>query len=179
MAGFFLLVPVHSTPGGHSSGRRRITAAEQNGKLVGLKPLGGCRTLWPPRKPPLREPLLTQPEALTVVDQDLDRFAALIAEDENTSTERIFAERLATDTGQTIDTFAKIGRLDSHPDSHLGSYLDHLQPLRKTPATALSSDGPTPRICIRTVAPQPSAQSSTHSTAPGFIAAGKSSMNSG
>ena len=45
------------------------------------------------------QPILAQPETLTIVDQDLDRFAAFIAENENASTERITVKRLATNTG--------------------------------------------------------------------------------
>lgn len=65
---------------------------------MGLKNAARCRTLRPPWELTLREPLLTQPETLTIIDQYLDRLAAFIAENKNASTERIAAKRLATYT---------------------------------------------------------------------------------
>ena len=77
-------------------GRRR-TAAQQAGELQTpwLAPKHSVATMgidpWTAAS--------AQPETPTIVDQNLDRFAAFIAEDENASSERITVERLATNTG--------------------------------------------------------------------------------
>jgi hypothetical protein len=78
----------------------RIAAGQQNSQLVSSKRHGWRRnTLWPQWESTLGQPLLAEPETLTIVDQDLDRFVAFMAVNENASVEGITVKRLATNTG--------------------------------------------------------------------------------
>ncbi len=177
---FFLTAPhppdARAGPLGPPPGCHRTAGPQAGGPPGSGSPLSALR---PPRETTLRQPLLAQPEALTIIDQDLDRLAAAVAEYENASAEGIAAKRHTTQTRQPIDPLAKIRRLNGQPNPHLGCNLDHAWPPRNPPAREASSDRPAPMTCIRTVAPLPSAHSIVHSTQPGGIAPGTSSMKSG
>jgi len=88
-------------------------------------------------------------------------------------------KRHTTQTRQTVDPLTKIGRLNHHPNPHLGCDLDHAWPLRNTLAREAKSDRPAPLICIRTVVPLLSAHSIVHSMEPEDITLGRRSMKSG
>jgi hypothetical protein len=65
---FFSPAHIHPTPGPDPLSRCRITAGQQDRKLVGLQGFGRRGgALRPPREPPLREPLLAQPKALPII----------------------------------------------------------------------------------------------------------------
>ncbi len=69
--------------------RIRVAGHQQHLCLMGFQHPRGLVAARPPRKTPVREPLLRQPEPLPVIDQDTDRRAAPAAEEKQASRERI------------------------------------------------------------------------------------------
>src|SRR6185312_6257069 len=71
---------------------------------------GACRfrTSGPPLEPALRQSLRREPEALSVIRQQLYGGAASAAEDEQTAGKRIGIELLAAQLRQRIDPFPAV-----------------------------------------------------------------------
>jgi hypothetical protein len=84
-----------------------------------------ARGLWPPREAAFREALEAQPEALTIVDQELECGASAVAKQEYSSGERVTVETVAAERGERVDAFAEIDRLISEHDGKLWGKLDH------------------------------------------------------
>lgn len=68
---------------------------------------------------------MTQPEALSVIDQNLHGRGPAVAKDEQGAFERILSQLLTAESGKTVNALAEIGRLNSHQYPHMGSQLDH------------------------------------------------------
>ena len=66
-----------------------------------------------------------QPEALTIVDQELECGASAVAKQEYSSGERVTVETVAAERGERVDAFAEIDRLISEHDGKLWGKLDH------------------------------------------------------
>ena len=98
-----------------------------SGQLVGA----AGRVCRPPREVTLGETLVTEPKALAVVHQYLQRRPLAIAEDEHGAGEGIVLEGFLAQPRQAIDAAAKIGRLDGHQDLHLWRDLEHHRALQK------------------------------------------------
>jgi len=80
---------------------------------------------WPPGEMTLREALETQPEALTIVDQKLESGRAAVAEQKDSSGERVLVEVVAAQRGEPINALTEIDRLISKHDPDLRRELDH------------------------------------------------------
>ena len=83
-----------------------------------------CRA-WPPRQMPFREALEAQPEALPIVDQQLDGGRAAVAEEKDGAGERVSVELVAAACGERINSLAEIHRFISEHDGELWRQLDH------------------------------------------------------
>src|SRR5688500_13973841 len=76
-------------------------------------------------KAPGRQTLLTEPKALTIVCQKLDRRGLTIAEHKDRARERISCKRLTASATQPINPRAEIDRFDGNQDACLCGDLDH------------------------------------------------------
>src|SRR3990172_4148564 len=131
--------------------------------------------LWPSEKPPLRQPLLAQPIALPVVDQNLYRRGAPVTEYEQVPTERILGKRLAAHPGQPVDALAEIHRLYRQQDSHLRCDLHHCGRLHSPRSVWRSCPTPAPfNLIVMRVPRGPSFTFTLHSLRPATAAAGSS-----
>src|SRR6266852_5573517 len=92
-------------------GLLRIAIPQQDQQLACGEPGAGLRALRPPREPTLREALRTQPEALAIIEQNLEGGSRAVAEDIQGAAERIVTEHLAAHGREPIDALAKIDGL--------------------------------------------------------------------
>src|SRR5262245_61963003 len=111
---------------------------EQDQQLACGEPRAGVRALRPPGETALREALRTEPEALAVIAQELERGPGAIAKDEDRATERMLLEHLATRGRQAINPFAEIDGLRRQQDTRLRAELEHQGVSKKTRTTASS-----------------------------------------
>ena len=79
----------------------------------------------PPGKVPARKSFEAQPEALSIIDEQLQCGASSVAKQEHSSRERVTVEAVAAQRGKRINTFAKIYGVVSQHDSELRRELDH------------------------------------------------------
>src|SRR4030042_123703 len=129
----------------------------------------------PPSKAPLAQPFLTKPKPLRVIRQYFDGRASLVAKNKEITREGVRLQNLPAYPGQTIDTPAKVYRLDCQPDLHLRSHLDHRPCLQKARLSSTGSNSlETPLIDILIVAPFGASISTRHSE--GTIGAPRSSF---
>lgn len=68
---------------------------------------------------------MAEPEPIAVVAKDTQSGSGSVAENEESSTERISIEHLAADARQTINAFTKVYRLCACKDAHLRADLNH------------------------------------------------------
>src|SRR5438105_2082465 len=133
----------HGTPVGSRTRSRRVTGREQHRQLMRSQALGAaCRSRGPPREAALGKPLVTKPESLAIVGEQLQRRPFAIAEHEHRTDEWILTKGFLAKPRQAINASAKIGRLDSHQDLHLRRNLKHhsaLQNLRARTSTSTAS----------------------------------------
>jgi hypothetical protein len=124
--------------------------------------------------------VLAEPEALAVIEKNLDGGSLAIAEDKCAAGHRILLELDSADRGQAIDSPAEIDGLCCHEDLHGGARLDH--DTTSVPHSARSTSGSRavagPFRATWTLRPEGSATSTTHSPAVGS-GMGVSSMKSG
>ena len=66
-----------------------------------------------------------QPEALPIIDEQLQCGASSVAKQEHSSRERVTVEAITAQRGKRINTFAKIDWLISKHDLELWGKLDH------------------------------------------------------
>src|SRR6266511_65765 len=121
--------------------RTRIPIPQQQLQLVCLQAtdilIGG---VGPPAKAFVRKPLLAQPKPLPVIDQQFERTAAPVPEDEQRTLQGIAQKDLATQAHQPVDTLAKVRRLYREQNPHVRSDLDHRGCLQKASARARSAE---------------------------------------
>src|SRR5690606_39002542 len=104
----------------------RITTGQEDLKLVGEQLVLHCAFApRPVSEVSFRPSLLTEPEALPVVRQDLHRRRTPIAEHEHRTRERILAKQLATHSCEPVDAAPKICWLHRDQQSHLRRDLYH------------------------------------------------------
>ncbi len=84
-----------------------------------------ARCLWPPRQMPFRETLGAEPEALTIVDQQLEGCASAVAKEKERTGERIVVEAVAAQCGERIDALTEINRVVGEHNLELRRQLDH------------------------------------------------------
>src|SRR5262249_39214838 len=96
-------------PVGECTRSRRVARGEQDRELMGGQalrtPLCGR---GPPRKAALREPLVAEPEALAIVQEQLQRRPLAIAEDEDRADEGVVLEGFLAESRQAVDPSAKV-----------------------------------------------------------------------
>ena len=85
-------------------------------------------------KAPFRETFQAKPEALAVINKQLERRAGAITEDEKCSGERVLIESVFAECGERVDAFAKIDGLVSEQDIELGDKLNHRRQERRKSA---------------------------------------------
>ena len=122
-------------------GLRWMAIPEQDRSLACGETGAGVCTLGPPGEASLWEALGTQPEALTIIAQELEGGASAIAEDEDRAAERLLREHPATHGCEAIDPFAAIDRLGRQQDSCLGGELKHQSVSKKVRINATSGGG--------------------------------------
>src|ERR1035441_1575150 len=105
----------------------RVTAHQQYLQLMGLQ-LMDRAVRRPIGKAALRQALVTDPKALTVVRQNLHGGAPSIAENEQPATEGIGMKMRTAHPRQTIDAGAKVDARHGHQDAHLRRELNHAAP---------------------------------------------------
>ena len=127
------LAPILGHPG-----LLRIPIPEQDQQLACGELCAGVHTLRPPREAALREALRTEPEALAVIAQELERGPGAIAKDEDRATERMLQERPATHGRQAINPFAEIDGLRRQQDTRLRAELEPQGVSKKARTTASS-----------------------------------------
>ena len=79
----------------------------------------------PPGEVPARKSFEAQPEALPIIDEQLQCGASSVAKQEHSSRERVTVEAITAQRGERINTFAKIDWLISKHDLELWGKLDH------------------------------------------------------
>jgi hypothetical protein len=84
-----------------------------------------ARGLRPPREATFREALETQPEALPIVDQELECGASPVAKQKDCTGERVTVETIAAERGERINAFAEIYGVVGEHDGKLWRELDH------------------------------------------------------
>lgn len=67
----------------------------------------------------LGEALGAEPKTLAIVSQEFERPAGTIAKNVDRAAQRIFAQRLATQRGQPVDSLAEIDGLHGEKDAAL------------------------------------------------------------
>src|ERR1035441_10956698 len=85
---------------------------------------GRLAAAGPPAEAPLREPLLAEPKALAVIQEDLKGSTTAVREYEQRAGKRVEVKSLTANLHQPVNAFAKIHRLDRPPRSHLRGELD-------------------------------------------------------
>src|SRR5438874_3315140 len=127
----------HRPPHRRGGNLRRISVPQQQMQLMRIQPAGGPIAAGrPPGEAPARKAFLRQPKSLTVIDQQLERPPAAIAEHDQSPAHRIGSQGLTTQPGQTVDAFAEIHWLDRQQQAHLGCDLDHGWRLQNASAKA-------------------------------------------
>lgn len=141
---------------------RRITAKQQHLQLMCLQRCrNGPRCRGPPPETPIRQTFLAQPEALPIVDQQLQGFPPTAAENKYRAAQRVRGEAIAADLRKSVNTTAEIYGLHRDQHTHLRRYLDHSERrpnAAKTPATSIAIPAPSRTVSRR---PLPSATSTT------------------
>ena len=74
-------------------------------------------TLRPPAKPPLRQTLLAEPEALTIESETSQGLASLARKNKERSGHWIGVELLPTEGRKTIDAFTKVHRSERRSEN--------------------------------------------------------------
>ena len=90
-----------------------VARHQQHLQLAGLQGVALLVTRRPPGEPAGGQPLVAHPEALAVVDEDLDRRAAPVAEDEQRPAEGVGLQQLPAVTDQTVDAGRRDERIRS------------------------------------------------------------------
>ena len=96
--------------------------------------------IGPPAKCPLGQSFMTKPEPLAIVGQYPDGRLSSVSENKDRARKGIHVQELPADTGQTVNPFAKVNRLDSQKNPHLRRELDHDQ----NPCSSSPRDGRAP-----------------------------------
>jgi hypothetical protein len=84
------------------------------------------RRFRPPREMTFREPLEAQPEALSIIDEELQSSAASVAKQKDSAGERVTTKVVATQRGKGINALAEVNRLICEHDGELWRELDHV-----------------------------------------------------
>ncbi len=79
----------------------------------------------PPGEVPARESLEAQPEALTIIDEQLECSAAPVAKQKHRPRKRIVVKAVTAKRGERINAFAEIDWLVREHDLELWRQLDH------------------------------------------------------
>src|SRR5262249_18632180 len=117
----------------------------------------------PPRKTALRNLLLADPKSLAIEHRDFQRCRLAIAEDKDRSAEWVVLQRFLAEARQSVDSPAKISRLEGHQDLHRRRDLEHHRAFQKLRDSASISAASYPPKCTRMTAPPPLSSSSRHS----------------
>ncbi len=118
---------------------------------MGVQPEGGwSRIGWPPAKSPFGKAFLTQPVALPVIHEELQRLASPTRKDHQGTRHRVDLKLLPAHLRQAVYPLAKVHRLDCQPNPHLRGDLDHCPDLQNasTKPTKSSPSLPSQRIVI-------------------------------
>jgi hypothetical protein len=99
----------------------RVSIPEHELKLPGCKLALwlAVQSLEPPLKATATEPLLAQPEAVAVVNQNFDCGRSAVAKYKGATTEWILSQHLPAESSEPIDAPAEINRIDRDQDAHL------------------------------------------------------------
>ena len=118
----------HGSPEGSGLGGGGIAGGEEDLELMRGEPLGRLVSRGgPPSESSDGEPFPAEPEALSVIGEDLQGAPPSIAEREEGSLEGILSEGRLADPRQAIDPVPEIDRLDADEDPHRGRDLEHRQ----------------------------------------------------
>jgi len=134
--------------------------------------------LGPKSKFPCGQPLLHQPESLTIVRKALYGCSPTVSENKQAAGKRISLQYRFADSGESIYAVSKIDGFHCHQDSHLRCNLDHRLPLQNVSLRSFRSGVPIPLRWIRIFAPFRFSHSMIHSEVDPE-AAGLSSINAG
>jgi len=141
-------------PQRHSLCAGGLGIPQQRLELMGVQPEGRWpRIGWPPAKSPLGKTLLTQPKALPVEHEALQRLAPPTRKNHQSTCHRVDFEMLPAHLRQAVYSFAKIHRLDCQPNPHLRSDLDHGPDLQNASAKPTRSNPSLPSQRIVILAP--------------------------
>ena len=104
-----------------------VPVHQQHRELMGGERMEWCArgAWWPPCQMPFREAFETQPEALPIVDQQLDGGATAVAEEKDGARERVSVELGAAACGKRINALAEIDGIVGKHDGELWRQLDH------------------------------------------------------
>src|SRR6266481_5289247 len=72
--------------------------------------------------------LIPYRKAVLFPEQELDAISGFVSEHEDLARERIAAQRVAHDGGQTVERLSQIRRLGAQPDAHRGGQAQHGMP---------------------------------------------------
>jgi hypothetical protein len=72
-----------------------------------------------------REPLVTDPKPLTVISEDSEGGPRSVAENEESTAERVGLEHLPADTAQSVDAVSEVNGFYANQDTQLGCDLNH------------------------------------------------------
>lgn len=99
---------------------------QQYGELMRGKRMQRCaRRGWPPCEATFREALGAQPEAVPIVDQQLEGGASAVAKEKERAGERIVVEAVAAQRGEPVDALTEVDGFVGEQDGELRRQLDH------------------------------------------------------
>jgi len=109
---------------------------QQDGQFPGSQFMARLCAIGPPAQPPLREALQNQIEPLAVVNEQFERRAAAVCENEQRAQQRIFTQSLAAQSDQSIDAFPEIDSVDGKQNTLARTESEHraLTSIGKPPA---------------------------------------------
>jgi hypothetical protein len=116
-----------------------IAIPQQNGQLTGREAHAGNGSGGPPLEAARGEAFGTQPKSLAVVGQEFERLAGAVAEDIDCAAQRIFPERLTTDSGEAINPFTEIDGGQRDKDAALRSELEQQRLSKKACSSGASA----------------------------------------
>jgi hypothetical protein len=117
---------IYLSPLGGEARLFRQSIVEQYRELLGFQRMQGrARRLRPPVKATFRETFQAEPISLPIVNEQLERCAGAITEDEESSGDRVLIEARFAEGDERINPLAKVDGFVSEQDIELRYNLDH------------------------------------------------------
>ena len=84
-----------------------------------------CQIFRPEPESSFGQPLLTEPESLTVIEEYFEGCSSPVAEQKEAAAHGICVQDSPAYPGKTVYSLSEVYRIDRYQDPHLGRNLDH------------------------------------------------------